>query len=152
MSLAWGKNISYFRPPDTQPLPPRITAYGRNSLSYFPQEYIKRDSRRGLMLAVLWQAAADYHLAKNKIRAKRVRSEGDYKKLKRWDRETIDEGKLAWEWFTGESVPTSKTSYSYKDICDYFKVDPVKLWRKIKKTPDLVERLGQMKQAEGAML
>lgn len=148
----WGKNISYFRPPDLHPLAPRITAQGRQSISYFPQEHIKRCQHRGLMLAVLWQAAVDYHLAKNKLKAKRVKTENDYRRLEKWDREVIDDGKLAWEWFTKEPAPSSSQKYAYKDICAYFKVNPEKLWRQIKKTPEIGLSLMNLRQSEAVSL
>jgi hypothetical protein len=151
VSKAFTREISHLRAPDLHPRMPRITAHGVQTRQHYAQEDQRRDMNRGLLLAILWQAAMDYHQAKNKIKAKDAYTEDRYWNLAEWDRDIIDDGKKAWEWFTQPSVVGVKHKYSYQEICRYFNVNPEKLWKKIKSNKKVGFMLGEFRSAEGNM-
>lgn len=144
--MNFGKTIDSFRAPDLHPIPPRITAQGRETRSYFPQENIRRNPLRGLLLAVLWEAAVEYHEAKRVQKLHKIKTEEDLKKIPRWDREIISDGKSAWEWFTQPSAEGK--GFTFNEICQFCNVSPQKLWRAIKNDKTISSQLNYMRRAE----
>ena len=149
--MTWGQNIEAFRPPDTQPLPPRITAKGKSSKGWHHQEDTKRDTNRGLMLAVLFQAADDYHQAKAVQRKAGITTERQLQTLMFADMEKIRLGKSAWEWFTQPPMQ-GIVGYSFPEICKYFNVSQKRLWWRIKNLPDIRLQLWRLRMAEAMNL
>jgi hypothetical protein len=132
----------------TQWAPWGITANGRPTRQYHAQEDTRRDQNRGLMLAVLWQAADDYHQAKKLQSKVGIKLERHFASLSEWERDIMKDGKSAWEWFTQPPINGIKHKYSYAEICRYFNVSPKRMWRRIKNLPDLKIRLGFLKMNE----
>lgn len=130
--------------PELQPTKGRITANGRETKTYHPHGNVKADQRRGLMLAVLFQAATDYHDARQVKENHRIRTEAMMGRLTQRQRDVIYAGKAAFEWFTGPPTPRG-SGFTYQQICDHFGVSSKRLWQKLRRYPDVRVRLGNLR-------
>jgi hypothetical protein len=148
--VSWGKNIEQFTPPDLEVRSRRLTAMGKQTKAYFPHErrLLRFNPYRRLLLSTIFQAAADYHKAKRICKDKRVKTDEDFHRLQKETRQFVMNGWKAHEWFTQEPAGESPNKITFAQVCSLFGVDPKKLWRKIKTTPDIAVMLGELRTPE----
>ncbi len=78
--------------------------------------------------AVLLQAFRDYHIAKKLIKKQKV-TMANFKQLEGYKKQTIYEGKAAWEWFKNPPVG-NKHGYTFQGCCEVLGFDPKRFTEK----------------------
>jgi hypothetical protein len=89
----------------------------------------ERDPERRIAGQVLLQSIRDYHCAKyiikkNKV-ASRHRMRGDLDFLTRTQRDTLFNGKEAWEWITRKPLPGPQIGFTFDKCCEVLELDPI---------------------------
>lgn len=121
----------------------RITARGKETKQWREPVFEARDPYRAVLLAVLWQAGTDYHDAKRLQKRRNVKTANDVLRLKKWEKEVIERGKVAREWFL-EPEAEEGSGITFQQICRIFGARPSRMWWRIKNSPDLSRKLGEM--------